>query len=411
MPTERDHTPRCVKTLMSQPAHHADNSRTSFRNPWPSAAPSTWRDLSWRVPLSRYPAKQQRQRPPIEVIVPDWGTAELKERESRNYVVGTWLGHASALAEFKCSEQPPESESLYILFDPVFSMRAGPTQYTGPARFNKLPCSISDLPGCDVVCISHNHYDHLDTSTVLQILKFFPSVEWLVPLGIEAWLIATGVRRDKIQQMDWWDGWSGFRSKQGEGSASSIFRFSCVPAQHNSGRNGLDQASTLWCGWVVERFIDNGSGKTRMGAIYHAGDTGYRRSSSSKDVCPAFREIGTRFNGFDLAFIPIWRGGSLSWISYVGLRLHHHEIPAWNHCSPADALLIHKDVRSLNTVAIHFGTFVGSQNESDEALDELYAAIDGQGLGTLEAESAMSTSRVGAVNIGQSFVVEPTSLD
>ncbi|KAF2098246.1 Metallo-hydrolase/oxidoreductase, partial [Rhizodiscina lignyota] len=280
-----------------------------------------------------------------------------------DYVVGTWLGHASVLVEFKPLSSTVKNKSLYALFDPMFSMRAGPTQYTGPSRFNKPPCSISDLPGCDVVCISHSHFDHLDTSTVLQIIRYFPSAKWFVPLGLQEWFVTTGVKAENVKAMDWWDTWDGFTSKKLIGKASSSFRISCVPAQHNSGRGAFDQGSTLWCGWVIERFVEDAEGRTRHGSIYHAGDTGYRRSAASKDVCPAFKEIGSKFNGFDLSFIPIWRGGSLGFISYIGLRLNHHEIPAQFHCSPADAVLIHKDTKSRNTIAIHFGTFVGSQNE------------------------------------------------
>ena len=49
-------------------------------------------------------------------------------------------------------------------------------------------------------------------------------------------------------------------------------------------------------------------------------DTGYRAGPDGP-VCPAFAEIGAHFGGFDLAFIPIWRGGCLSFLSRLGLRV------------------------------------------------------------------------------------------
>ncbi len=79
------------------------------------------------------------------------------------------------------------------------------------------------------------------------------------------------------------------------------FKLTCTPAQHLTGRGPLDQGKTLWSSWAVE-----GEGKK----VYFAGDTGYRSVKDGEDeaerpVCPAFKEIGERFGGFDLAMIPI----------------------------------------------------------------------------------------------------------
>lgn len=32
-------------------------------------------------------------------------------------------------------------------------------------------------------------------------------------------------------------------------------------------------------------------------------------------------ELGKKFGPFDLSFVPIWRGGSLGFVSYIGLRV------------------------------------------------------------------------------------------
>lgn len=51
-------------------------------------------------------------------------------------------------------------------------------------------------------------------------------------------------------------------------------------------------------------------------------DTGYRRHRRcAQPVCPAFDEVGLKFGPFDLSFIPIWRGGSLGFVSAIGLRV------------------------------------------------------------------------------------------
>ncbi len=81
---------------------------------------------------------------------------------------------------------------------------------------------------------------------------------------------------------------------------------------------------------------------------------GYRRTANSSAVCPIFKEIGQKFGPFDMSFVPIWRGGSLGFISHLGLRLSHNDIPSALHAALADAIDIHKDVLSRNTVAICF---------------------------------------------------------
>jgi L-ascorbate metabolism protein UlaG (beta-lactamase superfamily) len=145
----------------------------------------------------------------------------------------------------------------------------------------------------------------------------------------------------------------------------------------------------------------------RVGTIYHAGDTGYRRTAKSVAVCPIFKDIGQKFGPFDLSFIPIWRGGTLGFISYFGLRLSHNDIPSALHASPSDAIDIHKDVSSRNTVAIHFGTFVGSENESLEAIMEFAEGREDRGVLELDEPAADErVDRAGIIDIGGSLAVE-----
>jgi L-ascorbate metabolism protein UlaG (beta-lactamase superfamily) len=216
--------------------------------------------------------------------------------------------------------------------------------------------------------------------------------------------VASGIPEKLVNEMDWWETKEKAFS---DGSTQTSLKVSCVPAQHNSGRAGLDGGSTLWCGWVVERFVNAQSDnkRTRKGAIYHAGDTGYRRTTKSDCVCPAFKEIGEKFGGFDISFIPIWRGGSLGFISYLGLRLSHHDIPSALHCSPTDAIAIHKDVKSRNTVGIHFGTFIGSENESHDAMVEFQDACEEAGVKEIIGRREPGSTRAGTLDIGGSLAV------
>ena len=406
---------------LTRPAHHADYAGTAFKNPWPSAAPLTWTEIAQNAfPLGRYSAMlhSHDKAREVQVVTPDWGTKSLesKQLEKGKAIIGTWLGHAGALVELPLENTDVDGakKSAWLLFDPIFSSTAGPTQFTGPTRMKNSPCQVADLPGCDAVFISHNHYDHLDLGSIKAILKRFPKARYFVPLGNKAWLLATGVAPDLVFELDWWCNRECSPVDLGMQVSETtpdevMLRFTCVPAQHNSGRTVVDQGSSLWCGWVVEQRLlskdeSSGSKARRKGAIYHAGDTGYRKTARSKEVCPAFKEIGERLGPFDLSFVPIWRGGSLGFISYLGIRLSHEDVPSTFHGTPKDAVAIHSDVRSRNTIGVHFATFVGSDNESYEAMIEFGEACDEHGVGALDAVG--QNGRAGTIDIGGSLAVE-----
>src|SRR4029079_16513016 len=69
----------------------------------------------------------------------------------------TWIGHATVLAQLG---------GLTVLTDPMFSARASPRSFVGPARPKKRGLCLHELPHVDLVVISHNHYDHLDEASI-----------------------------------------------------------------------------------------------------------------------------------------------------------------------------------------------------------------------------------------------------
>jgi L-ascorbate metabolism protein UlaG (beta-lactamase superfamily) len=92
--------------------------------------------------------------------------------------------------------------------------------------------------------------------------------------------------------------------------------------------------------------------KTPAGRIYFAGDSGY---------FGGFREIGARLGPFDLALIPI---GAYE--------------PRWFmepvHCSPAEAVQIHRDVQARHSLAMHFGCFPLADDGLEQPVNDLFAA-------------------------------------
>ena len=87
-----------------------------------------------------------------------------------------WLGHSTLLMNI---------DGLIVMTDPVFN-RASPAPIFGKPFPYEHPINIEDLPRVNVVIISHDHYDHLDSKAIKDLSKAVD--RFLVPLGIKAHL-------------------------------------------------------------------------------------------------------------------------------------------------------------------------------------------------------------------------------
>ena len=99
----------------------------------------------------------------------------------------TWLGHSTVLLEI---------DGARILTDPVWGPRASPTRFAGPKRFQPVPVSMSDLPKLDAVLVSHDHYDHLDFTTMRLLRRV--NVPIITSLGVGAHLESFGIAPERI---------------------------------------------------------------------------------------------------------------------------------------------------------------------------------------------------------------------
>jgi len=285
--------------------------RTKFRNLHPHSAHNFAGIVRWKlglaaersdVPLSSPPPFEVAFCAPPEKPV---GAAPLK-----NQIRLTWIGHSSFLLQH---------HGLNILTDPIFG-DCQPIPVGRMRRSTAPGIRFEDLPPIHHVLISHSHYDHLDLPT---IRKLGNGVRYWVPEGLSRWFRRRGIT--SCRELAWWQ----------SAQLTEELSIHCVPAQHGSARTLFDRNRTHWCGWVV---------KSNDRTAYFAGDTGYS---------PIFREIGERFGGFDLCMIPIG--------AYNPRWLMH---PV--HLNPADAVKVHQDVRSRQSVACHFGTF----RLADEPIEE-----------------------------------------
>jgi L-ascorbate metabolism protein UlaG (beta-lactamase superfamily) len=285
-------------------------SRTRQRTAWPAS-----------LPLNPHPA------PPV-VVEP-------------GAVAVTFIGHSTFLIR---------TATMVIMTDPVFTARAGPFGRMGPRRVRPPAIAPSALPPVDLVLVSHNHYDHLQPSS---LRLFADRAAYVAPLGVGSQLnvppkggsytlrhenertashqdpVVSAFRR-KIEELDWW-----------QSTTVGDAEITCVPAQHFSARTLWDRNRTLWCGYVV---------RTGGLTVYFAGDSGYS---------PHFEAIGARFPSIDVALLPI---GAYE--------------PRWFmkpvHMNPDEAVRAHLDLRARRSIGMHFGTF----QLTDEAIDEPLRALE-----------------------------------
>lgn len=313
------------------PNHHQSNGK--FENPWnTSAGPGPLKVFKtrWNAPKAK-PLPEEAFLVPV--VTPDLSLPIVTPRL-------VWLGHASFLLQ---------TASCNVLLDPVLVDHMSPFTFIGPVRFRKYALTMEQLPPISLVLISHNHYDHLDITTV-QYLYNRDKCKFLVPLGVASWFRNNGM---EAVDGDWWD---RFEFNQG---ADNI-RLTCCPSQHGSNRTGIDRNQTLWCSWALEMISPLITKK-----LFFAGDTGYRSlpdEPTSEQLaaamsCPAFKQIGDNLGPFDLALLPIGCFLPRSLMSCI-------------HASPEDSICIHKDVKAKRSLGMHYGTIRGSISQYyEEVLD------------------------------------------
>ncbi|GAA5108395.1 MBL fold metallo-hydrolase [Orbus sasakiae] len=255
-----------------------------------------------------------------------------------------WLGHASTLIQIN---------QRTILTDPIFSKRASPVAFAGPKRYTPSACQIEDLPHIDVIAISHNHYDHLDHASIKKLIKRFPHVTVVVPLGLKNKLQRWGA--NEVIELDWW-----------QSVDINGMLLTSMPARHWSRRGLFDTNRTLWCGWMIE-FAKR--------CVYFVGDTSYTTQ---------FKLIPQHFAHIDVALIPIG--------SYAPRWFMHNQ-----HVDPAQALQLFNDIGCKRAMAIHWGTF----ELADEPLDE-----PPQLLQHLFAQYHVSPQDFSVLKIGQSILLD-----
>ena len=230
----------------------------------------------------------------------------------------TWLGHSTLLLEL---------DGVRVLTDPVWGDRVSPVGFAGPKRFHPVPVKLADLPVLDAVIISHDHYDHLDYPTILELVK--SDVPFITSLGVGAHLESWGIAAERITELDWWE------SAPIAGGRASV---SAAPSQHFSGRGIGTRNSTAWSSLVL---------RVPRHACFFSGDTGLTTEYSS---------IREKLGPFDVVALEVG-------------AFH----PAWGdiHLGPENALKAFELVGGTRFLPVHWGTFNLAMHDWDEPAEAL----------------------------------------
>ena len=200
--------------------------------------------------------------------------------------------------------------------------RAFPIPLGGKPFAYEHAITASDYPEViDIALISHDHYDHLDYKTILELKDRI--AKFLVPLGVKAHLVKWGVDEGKIYEFDWFN-----EQKIGN------LNFTFCPSRHFSGRT-FKRNITLWGGWAVEE---------AGFSFYFSGDGGYGKH---------FKMINEKFGDFDLVFIE--NGAYSDGWPYV-------------HMKPEESAQALKDLGARLGVPVHWGKFDLSYHAWDEPI-------------------------------------------
>lgn len=235
----------------------------------------------------------------------------------------TYINHATTLIQVS---------GLNILTDPIYSDRASPFTFAGPKRVRAPGIKMEDLPPIDVILISHNHYDHLDTATLTQ-LAGQQTTEPLILSGLGVGKLLTEIDLTRHVDMQW-----------GQFEALGDLEFVFVECRHRSGRGVTDQMKTLWGSFVI---------KTPSGPVYFAGDTGYG---------PHLAEHGEQYGPFELSILPIGAYEPRWFMADV-------------HLNPEEAVQAHIDLKSKQSLSIHFGVFQLTFEAIEEPEQDLKKAL------------------------------------
>jgi L-ascorbate metabolism protein UlaG (beta-lactamase superfamily) len=199
---------------------------------------------------------------------------------------------------------------------------ASPVNFTTKSFKGSDAYTSGDIPTIDYLFITHDHWDHLDYLTILQLKPKIKKV--ITGLGVGAHLEYWGIDKNIIIEKDWNE----------EVMLDDGFMVNTAPARHFSGR-GLKRNGTLWMSFILT---------TPNKKIYIGGDSGYDTH---------FAEIGKNFGPFDLALLEDGQ---------------YNERWKYIHMLPEEVVQAATDLRAKTFLPVHWGKFSLSLHAWDEPI-------------------------------------------
>jgi len=270
--------------------------------------------------------------------------ARPERRVDGHRMVATWVGHATWLVQ---------TQGLNILTDPIWSDTSGPFGF-GPVRVAEPGIGFQDLPQIDVVIVSHNHYDHMDVSTLKRLWdRDHPLI--VTSLGNDAVIAAGGA---KAKALDW-----GQRLSVRPGIELVVTR-----NHHWGSRWFADRNRASWSSFTL--VLPDGN-------LFFAGDTGMGDGQWPREAA--------RLGPIRLALIPIG-----------AFRFEPGQMAIGSHIGPLDASQVYERLGASTGLGMHWGTFRLSY-EAWDTPPKLLAAV----------MACRGQHGFGTVGIGLPFNVPP----
>jgi L-ascorbate metabolism protein UlaG (beta-lactamase superfamily) len=256
-----------------------------------------------------------------------------------------WFGHSSYLLKLG---------KTHILVDPVFSGNASPVSFLAKAFPGANSYGAGDMPETlEALLLTHDHYDHLDYKTILQLKD--RTNHFYTSLGVGAHLESWGIPPEKITELDWW-----------ETCKTDTFTLTATPARHFSGR-GFKRGAAAWSSFVL---------KTPQYNLFLGGDSGYEQH---------FKTIGEKYGPFDLALLECGQYG-VNW-PYI-------------HMQPEETVRAAFDLKATTLFPVHWAKFTLALHPWNEPIRRVTAAAAGANL-------RITTPRIGEpVIINQHYPID-----
>lgn len=238
-----------------------------------------------------------------------------------------WFGHSSYFMQL---------DGKKFLVDPVFSGHASPIKFTTKSFRGSDVYTADDIPQIDFLLLTHDHYDHLDYKTIVQLKRKTDKV--ITGLGVGAHLQRWGFDPGRITEMDW-----------NEEIKFENFTINTLAARHFSGRT-FKRNISLWLSFVLN---------TSSKKIFIGGDSGYDTH---------FKTIGEKFGPFDIAVLE--SGQYNTYWKFI-------------HMMPEETVQAAIDLKAKNLLPVHWGKFSLSLHAWDEPITKVMSEASRQGINVL----------------------------